>query len=82
MRPFRRRRLLWMAKWVGTGTGIAGALVIALNLGIVGYGFLFFLASSLLWSAVGIAQREPSLVVLQGTFTVINVVGIWRWMIV
>jgi hypothetical protein len=34
---------------------------------------------SLLWTAVGFAQREPSLVVLQGAFTAINVLGIYRW---
>jgi hypothetical protein len=50
-----------------------------LNLGVVGYGFLLFLVSSLLWTAAGVAQREPSLVVLQGAFTAINVPGIYRW---
>jgi hypothetical protein len=54
-------------------------MVIALNLGVVGYGFVLFLVSSLLWTAVGFAQREPSLVVLQGAFTEINVLGIYRW---
>jgi hypothetical protein len=67
------------AKWIGTGAGVSGALLIALNLGVVGYGFVLFLVSSLLWTAVGFAQREPSLVVLQGAFTEINVLGIYRW---
>jgi hypothetical protein len=31
--------------------------------------------------AVGLAQREPSLVVLQGAFTAINVLGLFRWML-
>lgn len=77
--PSARSSLLCAAKWIGTLTGVAGALIIALNLGMVVLGFALFLVSSVLWTAAGWLQREPSLVVLQGTFTIINVVGIWRW---
>jgi hypothetical protein len=68
-----------VAKWIGTVAGVAGAVLIALNLGLVEYGFVLFLFSSSLWLAVALIQREPSLAVLQGTFTVINVIGLWRW---
>ncbi|CUA90664.1 hypothetical protein Ga0061061_11458 [Chelatococcus sambhunathii] len=67
-------------KWIGTGAGVSGAFLIALNLGIVGYGFALFLVSSSLWLAAAVAQRETSLIVLQGTFTAINVLGLTRWM--
>lgn len=67
------------AKWVGTVAGVSGALMIAFNLGIVAHGFALFLVSSLLWGAVGLAMREPTLVLLQATFTVINLIGLWRW---
>ena len=73
-------RYLNFAKWVGTVTGVTGAVLIALNIGAVAAGFALFLISSLLWSAVGLIHREPSLVVLQGAFTVINMLGIYRWM--
>ena len=66
------------AKWIGTGAGVSGAIMIALNLGIVVYGFALFLLSSLLWGSIALVQREPSLAVLQGAFTVINLLGIWR----
>jgi hypothetical protein len=49
---------LTAAKWIGTGAGVSGAIMIALNLGLVIYGFGLFLISSLLWSAVGWVQRE------------------------
>lgn len=77
------RIALAAAKWIGTGTGagVSGAMLIALNLGVVGYGFMLFLVSSLLWTTVGFAQREPSLVVLRGAFTAINVLGIYRWLL-
>ena len=67
------------AKWTGTVAGVAGATLVALNLGVVGYGFVLFLLSSLLWTGVGLVQREPSLVVLQGAFTAIDLLGIYRW---
>jgi hypothetical protein len=72
--------LLAAAKWVGTIAGIIGAVLIALNIGMVGYGFLLFLISSILWAAAAAVQRESSLLVLQGAFTVINMLGIVRWM--
>jgi hypothetical protein len=71
--------MLDVAKWFGTGAGVSGAVLIALNLGLVAYGFVLFLLSSSLWLAAALTQREPSLAVLQGTFTVINVIGLWRW---
>lgn len=68
------------AKWVGTTAGICGAVLIALNIDAEVHGFALFLASSLLWTMVAWRQREPSLVALQGAFTVINIVGIVRWL--
>lgn len=75
----RHHPVLVAAKWIGTAAGIAGAVLIALNLGLVVLGFGLFLVSSLLWAAVGWVQREPSLTLLQSAFTVINVLGIYRW---
>jgi hypothetical protein len=66
-------------KWIGTAAGVSGAILIALNLGVVAYGFALFLVSSSLWLTAAVAQRETSLSVLQGTFTAINVLGLWRW---
>ena len=72
--------LLTVAKWTGTVAGIAGAVLIALNVGLVVHGFALFLISSVLWTLAALAQRESSLAVLQGAFTVITVIGIVRWM--
>ena len=78
----RNHSWLGPAKWTGTLAGIAGAILVALNLDVSGYGFLLFLASSLLWCAAGIAQRDDSLILLQATFVVINIIGIYRWLVV
>ena len=70
---------LLAAKWLGTAAGVAGAAIVALNLGVAVHAFGLFLISSLLWTTVGWSQRAMSLVVLQAAFTVINLVGIYRW---
>ena len=72
--------LLQAAKWIGTAAGIAGAILIALNIGFVDYGFVLFLISSVLWTAAAAVQRETALLVLQGVFAIIDVVGVVRWM--
>ena len=68
-------------KWIGTALAIVGALAIALNIPYSGWGFVAFLVSSVSWSIAGFMMKEPSLVVLQGTFVAINLVGIYRWLI-
>ncbi len=68
-------------KWKGTATGIAGATIIALNLPISGWGFVLFLVSSVSWTIAGLRMRENSLALLQAAFTVINLLGIYRWLI-
>ena len=54
------------AKWIGAAAGVSGALMIALNLGLVIYAFGLFLISSLLWSLVGWLQREMEPVCASG----------------
>jgi hypothetical protein len=66
-------------KWTGTAFGIVGAIIVALNLSFSGWGFVLFLISSFAWCIAGIKMKEASLVLLQGTFTAINLLGIYRW---
>lgn len=58
-----RRRLLdsiplRTAKWLGSAASVVGALIIAMNLGLVVHGFVLFLVSVILWSAAAWVQRE------------------------
>ena len=73
-------RLLDLLKWLGTVAGIAGALWIAMNLPSSGWGFSLFLLSSACWGTAALLMGETSLLLLQGVFTAINVLGIWRWL--
>ena len=69
-----------LLKWIGTATGVAGALLVAINIPQSGYGFLLFLISSTSWFIAACRMREISLMILQAVFTVINLVGVWRWL--
>ena len=67
-------------KWFGTILGVAGALMVALKLPISGWGFVLFLLSSVAWSVAAYRMNERSLLFLQLTFSVINILGIYRWL--
>lgn len=69
-------------RWFGTITGVAGALVLALNIPISGWGWVLFGFSSLCWTIAGAVMRDYSLVVLQLAFLIVDLIGIWRWLIV
>jgi hypothetical protein len=58
------------------------AMMTAANLGarFTGWGFVVFLVGSLCWSAVGITTGQTNLLVTNAFLTVVNVVGIWRWL--
>ena len=77
-----RGRPMTVLKWFGTVTGVAGAMILALNIPISGWGWVLFALSALAWTIAGLVQRETSLVVLQGAFLVVDLIGIWRWLIV
>lgn len=66
--------------WSGSACGLAGAALIALNLPVSGWGFVLFMGSSLPWLAVGLARRDGALALLNAGFTVVNALGIWRWL--
>ena len=71
--------LYW--KWLATFLGIIGAVMVSLNIpDITRYGFLPFLISSIIWIFVAFGMKENSLIALNATFIVINIVGIYRWL--
>ena len=69
-------------KWLGTGAGILGALLIAANVPSSCWGFVLFLVSSSSWGVAALIMRETSLVLLQTAFTFINLLGIYRWLLI
>jgi len=69
-------------KWTGTSTGIVGAIWVALNIATSGWGFVLFAISAACWTIAGWMMREPSLALLQLGFFAVDILGIYRWLIV
>ena len=62
--------------WVGTLSSIIGAFIVASQLFFLGY--CFFIIGSLSWLLVGYYRKDKSLVVLNGTFFLANILGLYN----
>lgn len=67
-------------KLVGEWTGTIGALLMALNIPISGWGFVLFLISSSIWAFVGFRAKEYALARMSAVYCVIDAFGIYRWL--
>lgn len=58
------------------------AMMTAANLGprVTGFGFVVFLVGSLAWCAIGMGTHQQNLLWSNGFLSVVNVIGIWRWL--
>ncbi len=72
----------YIAGWIAPFATILAAMMTASNLGprVTGWGFVVFLVGSLAWTTVGIATGQANLLWANGFLTIVNVVGIWRWL--
>ncbi|HRY23870.1 MAG: hypothetical protein H6852_04035 [Geminicoccaceae bacterium] len=70
-------------RWLGMGAAVIAAIIVSARLGqkITGIGFVVFLVSSTAWVAVGLMAGEHALLIQNGVLTIVNVVGIWRWLV-
>lgn len=71
-----------IAGWIAPIATIVAAMMTAANLGarITGWGFVVFMVGSVCWSVVGISTGQTNLIASNGFLTVVNVIGIWRWL--
>ncbi len=71
-----------IAGWIAPIATIIAALMTAANLGsrVTGWGFVIFTVGSLAWSAVAIGTGQTNLLLTNGFLTLVNAVGIWRWL--
>lgn len=71
-----------VAEWVAPAATMIAAIMTAANLGarVTGWGFVVFTLGSLGWIVVGLGSDQSSLVVTNGFLTLVNVIGIWRWL--
>lgn len=71
-----------IAGWIAPVATIIAAMMTAANLGarVTGWGFVVFLVGSVCWSIVGISSGQLNLIASNGFLTLVNVIGIWRWL--
>lgn len=71
-----------IAGWVAPAATMIAAMMTAANLGarITGYGFIVFTVGSVAWSIIGISSGQTNLLLTNGFLTLVNAVGIWRWL--
>lgn len=68
-------------EWIGTITGLMGALIVSSNMGYVGVGYIIFLISALCVLYVGVVLRRWGIFTMSLGYSLINLWGIWRWLI-
>lgn len=71
-----------IAGWVAPIATMIAAMITAANLGsrITGWGFVVFLVGSVAWVTVAAMTHQPNLLWSNLFLTVVNVIGIWRWL--
>lgn len=65
--------------WVGTATSILGSFLVAM--GYMRYGYLLFVVGSLSWLIVAAVKRDKPLAILNGTFFIANLIGIYNFVL-
>lgn len=68
--------------WLGAVLGPVGAILLALNIQISPFGYVFFLVGSASWVIYAASRRDKPVLVQSLQFTVINVVGLYNWVLV
>ena len=71
-----------VANWVAPAATMVAAMMTAANISarVTGYGFVVFTVGSICWTIIGIATGQQNLVLSNGFLTLVNLVGIWRWL--
>lgn len=69
--------------YVAMSSGIVAAIMVSANVGrrVTGYGFAVFLVSSLIWIAYAFLGDDQPLIIQNGVLAVINLLGVYRWLI-
>ena len=68
-------------QWIGCAFGVLGALLLALNNRLSGWGLVSFLASNVCWIGFDVMTDAPGLIFMQVAFTATSLLGIYRWML-
>lgn len=66
---------------IGAGTGIAGAVLLALKCRYSAWAWPLWIVSGVAWIIYAHATNTYGLLAQQVVFTAINLIGTWRWLI-
>jgi hypothetical protein len=74
--------MIAIAGWIAPIATIIAAMMTAANLGarVTGWGFAVFVLGSICWTTVGIATGQGNLIASNGFLTLVNIIGVWRWL--
>ena len=68
-------------QWIGSVTGMIGALLLAMNIKYSAFGWVFFTLSNFAWIAFALKSRVKSLLLMQLVFLMTSLLGMSRWLI-
>lgn len=68
-------------EWSGAILSVIGGALLALNISISPWAYVLYTASSILLLAWALQQKAYGIVVQNSIFTIINIVGIYRWLL-
>lgn len=71
-----------IAGWIAPLATTLAAVMTAANLGtrVTGWGFVVFTVGSIAWVTIALGTGQSNLLWANGFLTVVNVIGIWRWL--
>jgi uncharacterized membrane protein len=68
--------MLAFVSWTGTVTSILGSFAVATRFFLLGYSL--FIVGSFCWLAIAAIRRDRPLAVLNGTFLIANLIGLYN----
>jgi hypothetical protein len=71
-----------IAAWAAPAATMVAAMMTAANLGarVTGWGFVVFTIGSIGWCVIALTSDQANLLWTNGFLTLVNGVGIWRWL--
>lgn len=70
-----------LLEWIGCITGLLGSFLLAAKVAASGFGWALFIISNICWAAYAIMTRARGMLLMQLGFTVANIIGIFRWLL-
>ncbi len=73
--------MLTLVEWIGALSGIAGALLLAVNIKSSPWAYPLFLLSNIALAVWAYLSHSNGLLLMQAVMAVISAVGVYRWII-